>query len=904
MSQFDQWTAGYAPMAQGIQHTPMTGFEGLPGTNNPVIGTLAPFMAPSVQNWMNGMGMSPLGLSGKNAGDVLSNMRYTEHQNEVLRRAAANDRQAIHRTLKGAAAMANKQWDADKQRAADSFAASYAAIAPSLATMSTDAIDALTGGTSEAGFAVGVMKGARYRQDPLTGLPGMGTDSVSHLTQGLTNLYFEGGKFDRSKNFGFTSSQMGALYDELQRRGMVAGPGTARDQAIGGISMLERGDAANFGRLLTDTLGSERSKAVQEAAKKAGTDVSAQLSKQELEKLAGTEMGTDAVKALDVTRVKNSIDKYAKTVAAMRDIFGDSGRPDAPMAELVRGLEAMTNGSLQQFSTGQAEMLVRQTYALAKSSGVGLEGAMLMQQHGAQVASQLGLSSAYGATLGVTSLATLQAAQQTGIGGLNQWGAMNAEQLAQAETVRTARAAKSDVGNRLGALDQLDERLRTINGKGFAADGNIGRLMSAVKDGRTTFEYTDADGKVRTRSVLDFVGRKNRGALAEEMARESGGLLTAQDLDEQERNTFANEESLTKNRNISAVTGRLSSEEAAQKWVGSAVTNSLRSRLGNRGTAAERTELGRKIATYLESSIEDENAQTEAIAKMMQDAGLTEGMTPEQVKAAAAAQLTVVDNTRKQYGLTGRVANAQMNNAEMRSAQEQAVLGASIKARTNSALTGLGQNTGFVTRLIQAVGKQGDGKIDDAALERVLAESLGGVDNAEIASALRQPLTDFGAAQADYEAKGKKLTDLGSDEEILPTDTPEERSRKEAANMGRAEARKQYAQSEAMLSSAQQSLHKELRKFDTVSAAMDGAEPAAAEPTAAAESGGGGWLSWLFGGAAGGGAAAAGAVASAGGGGGGEIKEIQIAQLVIHRDGSATISAQGPGRGSVPTGVS
>lgn len=881
-SGFDAWTQGYTPMAQGMPHTQLTGFEGLPFVNNPVMSTMAPFLTPTAQEWMNGMNMSPMGLTGRNVGDTMSNMAYTEHQNTVLARAAANDRASVQRTFKGMSAMAGKQWDADKQAAADSFADSYAALAPSIGMMSTDALDAVTGGTSQTGFAVGVLKGARYRKDPMTGLPGMSTDSTSHLVEGLSNLYFEGGKFDRAKNHGFTSSQMGSLYDELQRRGMIAGPGGAQEAAMGGISMLEQGDSANFNKIMTQTLGSERASAVMASARSAGTSATSQLSKAELEKLAGTQEGTDSIKALDVTKVKASLDKYSKLTAAMRDIFGDAGRPDAPMAELVKGLEAMTNGSLQHMDPGRAEMMIRQTYALAKSSGVGLEGAMIMQQHGAQLAQQLGLPPSAAVQLGQVGLAGLQAAQQSGMGGLNQWGAMNSEQMAQALQTRTARARGSEIANRIGALDQLNERLKGANGTGFGEDSNIGKMLAAAKDGRTTFEYTDKDGKTTTRSIRDFTSQENMGALASEVETSSGGLLSRRDLDQQQRNRFANQQTLDENAGINTAVGQLSSEETGIKTVGRKITNDLRTRFEGRGTAEERDELGRKIGLYMEGATGTKEEKTKAIADMMRESGLTTGMSDQQIAMAAGAQLTIVDNARADAGLMNQTANAQLNNEEFRGDTTAAMFQATIAARRNSALTGIGQNTGMVTRLVQAVQRQGDEPPDPDALKKVLAEMVGGVNNEEVANALRGPLSDFAAAQAHFEKQSDELSKLGIEEQILPTDTPEEKRRKEESNRSRKEAKKQYDQSAAQLGAAKDTLHGQMRKFEGVSAALDGATPAqqgaeaekeTPEPTTSASAGEqrGPWT--------------------------------MEGTLIVKSDGTGTLQARGAPRGAVPTGV-
>ncbi len=884
---YGQYMGGYAPMAHGIEHNPMTGFDGLPMMDNPVLGTAAMFVQPAAANWMNNAGMTPIGLSGKNITDVLSNMRYTEHQNEVMSRMAASDRSSVIRTMKGAAAVAGKSWNAEREAAANSMADAYQNMAPIVGRLSTDALDAITGGTSAVAMSIGVMKGARYRADPMNGLPGTSTDGVSHLTEGLHASYFEGGKFDRAKNFGFSSGQIGALFDEMSRRGMVAGTGSAQDAAMGGLSMLENDKTRDFGKLLGDTLGATRAGEIMNKAQSTGKDMTSQLSSTELQKLAATGEGSDAIKGFDVSRVKASIDKYAKLTAAMRDIFGDAGHPNAPMGELIQGLEAMTNGSLQHLSTGRTEMLVRQTYALAKSSGIGLEGAMIMNQYSAQAAAGLGLESGMAPGIGLTGIAALHAAQQSGIGGLNQWGAMNAEQMGQAMINRTARAAGSEMGNRMGALGVLEEQLKMARGKGFAADSNIGRMLEAAKEGRTSFEFTDKEGKVQTRNILDFAGRKNAAEFKATVEAESGGMITGRDVDRQERDLFANQEQLAEHGGIQESVGKMSSEETGKRVVGTAIANDLRTRLKGRGSASDQRALAERMSMYLESATGDPEKLVSDMSQMLRESGLAEGMSDEQVRMIAAQQVTTTNTARRDAKLGNRVSNAQMNNKEFRSQYDAGIVQSSIDAHLRSSLTGVGSNTSMIQRMIQAVQKQGDGPVDAAALNKVLFEAIGGQDSAEIAAALRDPLEKVSAAQQAYTDAAKGMDSLGRHEEISPGDSEKEKQRKREANAKRKEALETREQAAAQLGKTQQTLHSEIQKYEKVATEVNKKDDGqvASDPSRRTDD------------------ASAGAPQVAAAGQGGRM-HMEGTLKVDMATGQGMLVAQGTPRGSVPTGVS
>ena len=814
-----QYTSGYAPMTQGMDHNPLYGTEGLPFTDNPVVSMMAQYAAPGVQSWMNQVGMTPMGLTGRNIADTMSNMRYTEHQDEVLKRMAARDRDSVISTVKGGAAMLGLGWDDNKQQGAETLADSFTAMSPMLA-QSPELIDAATGGTSALGLAVGVTKGARYRADPMSGLHGTSTDETSHLVEGLHAAYFEGGKFDRTKTNGFSSTQVGALYDELQRRGMVTGIGSPQEAAMGGLSMLETGDEARFQKLLTSTVGATRAGEISQKAKAAGTSATDQLSSEELQKLAQTGEGSDAVRGFDVSKVKSSIDKYSKLTAAMRDIFGDAGHPNAPMAELMQGLESMTNGSLQHMSAGKAEMVVRQTYALSKASGVGIEGAMMMQQHAAHMASAAGLTPAAASDIGMAGLASLAAANSSGMGGLNQWGAMNSEQMSQAHMGTLARAKGSELTNRISAVGVLEEQLKEATGKGFAEDSNMGRMLAAAKEGRETFEHTDKDGKVTTKSILEFAGRKNLNEFKEELKTDSGGLLTERELRNQERDTFANQGYENENNGIGESVAKISSEETSRTQI----AGRLRANLHGSGVKGDRKSeeaLSERIAMYMNSSVAETPEKIKAIGDMIRESGMAGDMSNEQISILAGQQVSATNAARTELGLTNTVANAQLNSSEYQTQVKGIQTMTALQAKERSKLTGFGQSTNMVQNFVAALKGSGDDPADPQALHKAFAAAIGGVGSAEIAESLRDELTEFSAAQDEYDRLAQQQTELGVDEVINSDDTEEVKQKKRTQNERRKKTRGEYEQQSAVLGKARDTLDKEMRQHAGVAEALD-----------------------------------------------------------------------------------
>jgi hypothetical protein len=60
-----------------------------------------------------------------------------------------------------------------------------------------------------------------------------------------------------------------------------------------------------------------------------------------LRKFVGVAAAGEA-RSVDASRITDSLKRYSKAVAAIRDVFGDNGRPDAPMNELLSALDGLT----------------------------------------------------------------------------------------------------------------------------------------------------------------------------------------------------------------------------------------------------------------------------------------------------------------------------------------------------------------------------------------------------------------------------------------------------------------------------------------------------------------------------------------------------------------------------------
>lgn len=96
------------------------------------------------------------------------------------------------------------------------------------------------------------------------------------------------------------------------------------------------------------------------------------------------------------------------------------------MAQLLESLNQLTSGGMTQLNPGKLSGIVRTTYNLSQSTGVGMEATGMMTQLGSAYASQMGLAPVFSAFATQGSLSFMQAMQATGGNQHAVWGRSDA----------------------------------------------------------------------------------------------------------------------------------------------------------------------------------------------------------------------------------------------------------------------------------------------------------------------------------------------------------------------------------------------------------------------------------------------------------------------------------------------
>ena len=483
----------YRPMATGLSHGRKYPTEGLPFMSGPAGGLAAMAATPQISRMMGQVGMTPMGVGhDQNAYDRLMNQRYSMMQMQAMQQAAQSDRDNYMKTFRGLAAVSGTPFGAEQRRAAMSLANAATTMSPMFAEMMPEFMDQLGGLRGSATvMSKRMIDAGRYRIDPVSGRMGMSAETVGAISNNLYSNFYSDENLPRMK--GITAGQVGSLYGELQSRGMV---GTAAAQ---GRYMGLRGDdprASTFRAL--EELRSSDPAALAKAGRNTGVDVGSPngLKAEDLDKLNLDPAVAGKLRSFDAGRIKRSVKSYVDVVAAMRDIFGDMGRPNAPMAELIAGIEALTMGGMGQIDPGRMGMMVRQTYNLAKQTGVTMDNVMQMQGHAAQRAGQMGIEPTFAMQATQGALAFGGAYRAQGHAAHQAWGSMSADQVTQLDANLRIQASSSNMANRMAAAVRASEQVG-----GFAEGSDAARFVAAARGGSN--QWIAADGSVRSMMLRD-----------------------------------------------------------------------------------------------------------------------------------------------------------------------------------------------------------------------------------------------------------------------------------------------------------------------------------------------------------------------------------------------------------------
>ncbi len=330
---------------------------------------------------------------------------------------------------------------------------------------------ALASAASRVGF---------FRADAATGASKMGGESLEQFSSELyRNLYGHDANLDQMHGFG--AGQTGEMMEHLFQQGRLPQSLGALNPAerVKAIGSMKRDDvtmtrlAEEFGHRDLMARDFDYSNATEEEQKlmlssKVG-DYKDRLGKtfkeidkfrsgdprsksaEEIEQLDGFGLAANSV---DAGRTANVLKEYNGAVAAIRELFGDNGRTNAPMGELLASLQHLTNGAQTQMSAGNVERMVRGVRQAARDTNVDHNELTQLIERDKSFGVQLGLHEATveggvaGRMYHEQSMRDAGAFEKAGAGKLNS------KQAAEFASQMAMRGDASAVGNSLAALNR------------------------------------------------------------------------------------------------------------------------------------------------------------------------------------------------------------------------------------------------------------------------------------------------------------------------------------------------------------------------------------------------------------------------------------------------------------------
>ncbi len=728
------------------QFNPLQGLDA-PGGGG---GFMDIMMQMFAQQMLGQRGLFPGGFSGQNMYDRLQGYRTQQMHDDLLKEASKRDTETYYKNLIGLSHLSGTPIGSAQIENARSLARSMARFGPTAVQIfPPQMIDAL-GGMRGMNVVMQeyMFRGGRHRIDPQSGLMGLDIKSQKRLGDDVWQSMFAGSAW---KRHGLSAGEAGQIFNELTQAGMMPGGKVGADDLMGEQDQRFRSRYRSALRTAIQNINPE--------ALAGGLDSAVRgLSDADRNKVRQDPGVSAAIKAFDSRRVVQGLTEHAGVIKAMREIFGDAGHPNAPIPELINALNQLTGGALPQLTPGEVQNMVRTTYNLARNSGIGLQGVMMMSEASVQLAQAQGLEPIFASDMLQGALAYRGAAQGLGLaGGHPAWGQSNINQQMMMDMSLRGAAVGSRAANQAGAALRLAELgTRTVDGK----------QVRAFNEGTTAAAYIDAL-KRGAASFVDPVTKQRMSINMDEadftqmLTKGAGFALDAGTVARHLEQTAANRELIQKHGVMHTV--RMAQRPEFYEFIQRAVEFNAQERIAGLGLSAEQQKLiGSEMSSAFTESLSNltdkersnKATRTRIMASNIERrlvraaAGQIEGIDAGEAKtvltkfrADQGFRKTFVgelfgaaDRFSRSSDLFGRKSiqdSMDMMDREGLEQAEQARNRARAQSVMQSAMSTLGRS-GALRRSMQAVydAKPGDDLTD------VFGKGLGGVDRPDIAKAL------------------------------------------------------------------------------------------------------------------------------------------------------------------------
>jgi hypothetical protein len=665
----------------------------------------------ALTNMMEGAGVMPAG----DAGSYLQAYRTREFQRmqrEVATQVADADAEGIYRTFRGGAALVGMPFNHKQREAARNLANTIAEYGPTMAMAAPELLDTLAGerGSIQA-MAGQLMEANRYRVDPLTGQMGYGTESNAELVNQTFNRLFEGDNVARMQ--GLRAGDMGQLYRMLAPEGAVGPRENLRDRTL--MQLIRARDANQL-----EAIGAE-----------AEVDVSgnlSELSNEDLLKLRSTSSMRSRMTDADARQISDQLKDYVSTLAAIREVFGENGNPNAPIPQLINALETLTSGQMHRFDSVRLNTLIRDMQSLVQLSGKSIDQYMAMRRHAADEGQQLGIGTTFATTATNIGITTGMAFAERG--GATGFGALSREEAEQASMNLFNRGMASEMSNALGALGRIEAVSGFATGDDAAgrAGGKLRAIMEAARAGENTYidpatgeEMYLPTREAHFRSLITAGGVIGmNGADFNMMLGDRTSNLRMLHSDPRLQQAAFNNQAREINTRVDRQIGnRLSSAEPLMTaGLNASSRNAAARSMGSAALAA----LNDLSPAEAENKTTRNRAITDALLTEAGNQGIE--LSEQEARVMAVSVYGQAENGVRRFGFDNWTAFAQVMGEDVTEARKTQTAQYRARAGVNEAMSGLGPQGTVMQRFFTALQRQGD-KGGEANLNTMLQDMFG-----------------------------------------------------------------------------------------------------------------------------------------------------------------------------------
>ena len=463
--------------------SPWNPFSGAPG--GAMFGMALPFLPNSGQNTMFGNQLFGFDFRGSPMSAMQDMMFSQSHFAATKSAAAKRDVDVLMQMTGMGMGMAGREFapGGENYNATRKF---FEAAAPFGAYMNPASMDVFYGGRSGSVLTSMVHLGGRQMIDPVTGFRGLSGASAGAIGDELWSQFYGSANW-RQKTGGLTSYQMGGLFSELTARGMIPGRGAnARSAVLAGMNIVGEGPGGDseIARILEAAKIDPESMPTGASGKR----MLSSLTDSQAEQIRNLRDPTMAkgMRVAEARRISSTLKEYTGAVTAVAEIFGEAGRPDAPMAELISALDKLTGGGMARMGGARLQTSVRQIHASMKDAKMDLSALNTIGLAAGQAVRMAGLDETFVGQILPSTMGAVSAYNNLGFGATAAWGKFNQLEMTRFDVANRAAAAASPMANRLGAIMRMSDR----NG---GLGGAAGRMVEAIRSGNISADQMGMD---------------------------------------------------------------------------------------------------------------------------------------------------------------------------------------------------------------------------------------------------------------------------------------------------------------------------------------------------------------------------------------------------------------------------